>query len=147
MKPLRSKTSPTESEAPARPTLLPLKMEHVPPAHLKESSRNARTHSKGQIRQVADSVREFGWSVPIIADEDGVVIAGHARLEAAKFIGLRRVPVVTVAGLSEAKKRALALAGVAVPGLHPLLGEILVQQGALPREHLEAVLDRQATAF
>jgi DNA modification methylase len=72
--------------------------------------RNARTHSKKQIRQIANSFLRFGWTYPILIDEDGVILAGHGRYEAALLLGLREVPVIVVAGLREAEKRALALA-------------------------------------
>jgi DNA modification methylase len=74
------------------------------------NARNARTHSKKQIRQIADSITAFGFLVPLLIDEGGVVIAGHGRYAAAKLLGLKQVPVIEVKGLSEAKRRALALA-------------------------------------
>jgi hypothetical protein len=77
---------------------------------LKPNARNARTHSKKQIRQIADSIATFGFVVPILIDEDGDIIAGHGRYEAAKLLSLKQVPVIVVSGLSEAKRRALALA-------------------------------------
>ena len=77
---------------------------------LKPSARNARTHSKKQIRQIADSIAAFGFLVPILIDEGGIVIAGHGRYEAAVLLGLQEVPIIRVGGLSEAKRRALALA-------------------------------------
>jgi DNA modification methylase len=76
----------------------------------KPNARNARTHSKKQIHQIADSIAAFGFVVPILIDEDGSIIAGHGRYEAAKLLGLKQVPVIVVQGLSEAKRRALALA-------------------------------------
>jgi ParB-like chromosome segregation protein Spo0J len=72
--------------------------------------RNARTHSRKQIHQIACSIREFGFQNPILVDERAGIIAGHGRLAAAKELGLSEVPVIEVRGLSEAKKRALALA-------------------------------------
>ncbi len=72
--------------------------------------RNARTHSRKQIRQIADSIAAFGFVVPIVIDEDGVIIAGHGRYAAAKLLDLKEVPAIKVQGLSEAKRRALALA-------------------------------------
>src|SRR5439155_3779193 len=72
--------------------------------------RNARTHSRKQIRQIADSIAAFGFVVPIVIDEDGVIIAGHGRYAAAKLNDLKEVPAIKVQGLSEAKRRALALA-------------------------------------
>ena len=77
---------------------------------LKPNARNARTHSKKQIRQIADSISAFGFVVPILIDESCVIVAGHGRYAAAKLLGLRQVPVIEVSGLSEAKRRALALA-------------------------------------
>src|SRR5215470_15834973 len=77
---------------------------------LKPNARNARTHSKKQTRQIADSIATFGFLVPILVDEGGVVIAGHGRHAAAKLLGLEQVPVVEVRGLPEAKRRALAIA-------------------------------------
>jgi DNA modification methylase len=72
--------------------------------------RNARTHSHKQISGVADSIRRFGFTNPILIDENNRVIAGHARLEAAKIVGLPTVPVIQLDGLTEAERRALALA-------------------------------------
>ena len=77
---------------------------------LKPNARNARTHSKKQIRQIADSITAFGFVMPISIDENGVIISGHGRYAAAKLLGLRQVPAIEIQGLSEAKRRALALA-------------------------------------
>jgi ParB-like nuclease domain len=77
---------------------------------LKPNARNARTHSRKQIRQIADSIATFGFLVPILVDEGRVVIAGHGRYAAAKLLGLKQVPAIEVRDLSEAKRRALALA-------------------------------------
>jgi DNA modification methylase len=82
----------------------------VSPDALKTNPRNARTHSKKQIRQIADSIRAFGFVVPLLIDENGMLVAGHGRLEAAKLLALGEVPVIVLDGLSEAKKRALLLA-------------------------------------
>ena len=82
----------------------------MPTAALKPNARNARTHSKKQIRQIADSITAFGFVVPILVDEAGAIIAGHGRHAAAQLLALEQVPVTEVKGLSEAKRRALALA-------------------------------------
>jgi hypothetical protein len=82
----------------------------VSPETLKPNPRNARTHSKKQIRQIPDSIRAYGFTVPLLIDGEGMIIAGHGRLEAAKLLGLSEVPAITLEGLSEAKKRALLLA-------------------------------------
>lgn len=73
-------------------------------------SKNARTHSDGQIDQLRRSIREFGWTNPVLIDEDRVLIAGHGRLEAAKREGLTEVPAIVVAGLTREQRRALAVA-------------------------------------
>jgi 16S rRNA G966 N2-methylase RsmD len=77
---------------------------------LKLNARNARTHSAKQIRQIAQSIKAFGFLVPILIDEDRTILAGHGRHAAAKSLGITDVPVIEVNGLSAAKKRALALA-------------------------------------
>jgi len=82
----------------------------VSPDALKPNPRNARTHSKKQIRQIADSIIAYGFTVPVLIDESAMLIAGHGRLEAAKLLGLSKVPTIVLEGLSDAKKRALLLA-------------------------------------
>ena len=72
--------------------------------------RNARTHSKKQIRQIADSILAFGFVVPLVVDESNTILLGHGRLAAAIDLDLRTVPVIVLEGLSESKKRALLLA-------------------------------------
>jgi hypothetical protein len=79
-------------------------------SNLRPRKRNARTHSKRQIRQVADSIKEFGFPNPVIATADGEIVAGHCRYEAAKLLGLEMVPVVRLDGLTPAQVRAYALA-------------------------------------
>jgi DNA modification methylase len=85
-------------------------IELVSPGALKANPRNARTHSKKQIRQITDSIMAYGFTVPVLIDKNGMLLAGHGRLEAAKLLGLRKIPAITLEGLSEAKKRALLLA-------------------------------------
>jgi DNA modification methylase len=79
-------------------------------ADLTPYSRNPRVHSKAQIRQIARSIEQFGWTLPILIDTDGGIIAGHARLEAAKLLGLDQVPTLCLEGLSEGQKRAYVIA-------------------------------------
>jgi DNA modification methylase len=73
-------------------------------------ARNARTHSDAQVAQIAAAIREFGWTNPILVDGDNGVIAGHGRLLAARKLGLGEVPVIELANLSAAQKRAYVLA-------------------------------------
>ena len=77
---------------------------------LKPSPRNARTHSKKQIRQIANSISRFGWTYPILADEPGNIIAGFGRYLAGLQLRMKEVPVIVMTGLSDTEKRALALA-------------------------------------
>lgn len=73
-------------------------------------AQNARTHSDAQIAQIAASMREWGWTMPILIDEVGVIIAGHARVLAAQQLGFDEVPTMTAKGWTESQKRAYCLA-------------------------------------
>ena len=73
-------------------------------------ARNSRTHSDEQVAQVAASIVEFGWTNPILVDGDGGVIAGHARLLAARKLGMEEVPVIVLGNLSETQRRAYLIA-------------------------------------
>jgi DNA modification methylase len=73
-------------------------------------ARNARTHSDAQIAQIAASIVEFGWTNPILAGSDGVIVAGHGRLAAAQKLGLLSVPVVVLDHLTPTQRRALVIA-------------------------------------
>jgi len=87
-----------------------LQVAMTPVDKLRPTNKNARTHSNRQIQQIADSIRQFGWTSPIVVDESGKIIAGHGRFAASLDLRLRRVPTIVVSGLSDAEKRALALA-------------------------------------
>lgn len=73
-------------------------------------ARNARTHSDEQIAQIAASMKEWGWTNPVLVDEAGMIIAGHGRVMAARKLGLTEVPVMVAVGWTEAQKRAYVLA-------------------------------------
>jgi ParB-like chromosome segregation protein Spo0J len=77
---------------------------------IKLNGRNSRTHSGKQIRQIADSIVAFGFTNPLLVTEDGTLIAGEGRYRAAQLLGLAKVPVVVLTGLSPARQRALAIA-------------------------------------
>ncbi len=81
-----------------------------PVASLLPYARNARTHSDEQVAQIAASIREWGWTSPVLVDEAGMLIAGHGRVLAAQRLGLPEVPVMEAAGWSEAQKRAYVIA-------------------------------------
>jgi DNA modification methylase len=79
-------------------------------SQIKPNLRNPRTHSAKQIRQIANSIVAFGFTSPLLVSEDDELIAGFGRYQAAKLLGLAKVPVIVVAGLSPAKRRALTIA-------------------------------------
>lgn len=79
-------------------------------AELLPYARNARTHSASQLDQIAASMREWGWTNPVLVDEAGMIIAGHGRVEAARKLGLEEAPVMVASGWSEAKKRGYVIA-------------------------------------
>jgi DNA modification methylase len=85
-------------------------IQEVPIGQIKPDSRNSRTHSGKQIRQIANSIAAFGYTNPLLVDEDFVLIAGYGRYKAAELVGLAQVPVIVIAGLSPARRRALAIA-------------------------------------
>lgn len=74
------------------------------------SARNARTHSEAQIAEIAGSIAAFGFIVPVVVDPDGGIIAGHGRVLAARKLSLQKVPVIVANHLTEAEKRAYAIA-------------------------------------
>ena len=86
------------------------KIEQWPTAKLVPYARNARTHSETQVAQIAASIAEFGFTNPILAGSDGVIVAGHGRLAAAQKLGLEVVPVVVLDHLSPTQRRALVIA-------------------------------------
>jgi len=73
-------------------------------------ARNARIHSEAQVAQLAAAIREWGWTVPVLIDEDGMLLAGHGRVMAARLLELAQVPVMVARGWDEAKKRAYIIA-------------------------------------
>ena len=86
------------------------RLEQVSIAALKPHTRNARTHTKKQIRQIADSIARFGFTNPVLADGNDNIIAGHGRVAAARLLGLVQVPVRRLEGMSEADRRAYIIA-------------------------------------
>jgi DNA modification methylase len=85
-------------------------VERRPVSALLPYIRNARTHSDEQVAQIAASIREFGWTFPVLVDEAGTIIAGHGRVLAAQRLGLTEIPVMVAAGWSEAKRRLYVIA-------------------------------------
>lgn len=89
---------------------LPQKIEILPAADLVPYARNSRTHDDAQVAQIAASIKEFGFTNPILIDEDGGIIAGHGRLSAARKLGIDEVPCLRLAHLTDAQKRAYVIA-------------------------------------
>lgn len=86
------------------------KIEQVQIADLIPYARNSRTHSDAQVAQIAASIKEFGWTNPVLIDAGGGIIAGHGRVLAARKLGMTDVPCIRLDHLSDAQKRALIIA-------------------------------------
>jgi DNA modification methylase len=86
------------------------KVERRAVADLIPYARNSRTHSEAQVAQIAASIKEWGWTVPILIDADGGIIAGHGRILAAHKLGITDVPCMVAEGWTEAQKRAYVIA-------------------------------------
>jgi ParB-like chromosome segregation protein Spo0J len=85
-------------------------VERRPISTLVPYARNARTHSEAQVAQLAASLRQWGWTMPVLIDEQGTIIAGHGRVLAARQLGWKEAPVMIARGWTDAAKRAYTLA-------------------------------------
>ncbi len=92
------------------PHLPTIAVEYRAVASLRPYPKNARTHSKRQVRQIADSIERFGFTNAVLISDDGQIIAGHGRVEAAKLLGLDEVPTVRLSHLSESDRKAYVIA-------------------------------------
>jgi ParB-like chromosome segregation protein Spo0J len=90
--------------------MTPRALEILPIDQLRSWPRNARTHSRKQIRQIAESIRRFGFTNPVLIDAENRILAGHGRVEAARELGMSTVPCLRVDHLSTTEKRAYVLA-------------------------------------
>lgn len=86
------------------------RIEMMKPAALRPWPTNARTHSKKQLRQLQKSIETFGFTNPVLIDDDGAILAGHGRVEAAKALNMDEVPCIRIRHMSEDEKRAYVLA-------------------------------------
>jgi len=86
-----------------------LSIRYQPIRNLKHNPRNSRTHSPRQIRQIADSIRAFGFNNPVLVDKDNTIIAGHGRVAAAKLLGMTDVPTIRLDSLSTDQIRAYVI--------------------------------------
>jgi hypothetical protein len=87
-----------------------MKIEQLPTADLIPYARNTRTHSPEQVAQIAGSIREFGFTNPVLIDGENGIIAGHGRVMAASKLGLAKVPCIRLAHLTDTQKRAYIIA-------------------------------------
>ena len=87
-----------------------LSIEHRPIDSMVPYARNARTHSDAQVAQIAASIKEFGWTTPILVDEHNGIVAGHGRVLAARKLGMDSVPVIQLKNLTPTQIRAYILA-------------------------------------
>ena len=94
----------------AKNCLSELTIEYKPVEELIPNSRNARIHSRQQIRQIAASIKEFGFVNPVLIDSQNKIIAGHGRLAAAQLLGIRQIPTTSLQGLTEDQIRAYVIA-------------------------------------
>jgi DNA modification methylase len=93
-----------------QPDQTQLAVELIAVTHLQPYAGNARTHSKKQIRQIADSIQRFGFTNPVLIGDDDEIIAGHGRVEAAKLLGMQNVPALRMSHLDAVQRRAYVLA-------------------------------------
>lgn len=98
---------------------------------------NARTHSEEQIKQIASSIRLFGFTNPVLIDEENNLIAGHGRIAAASLMKMEKVPALVVTGLDEAKRRALIIADNRHAETSGWDYEILAQELATLRDQVD----------
>jgi ParB-like chromosome segregation protein Spo0J len=132
-----------------------LRIEYLPIEALRPYERNARTHSDAQIDAIAESIRQFGFNSPILIDDADGVIAGHARLAAARKLELDAVPCVRLAHLNDAQRRAYTLADNRlaemavwdVPLLSLEVGDLILEDIDLSFLDLDSLLPAQNEAF
>lgn len=127
------------------------KIELKSPSSLRSNARNARTHPKKQIKQLANSMVRFGFTVPVLIDSNNMIIAGHGRVEAAKLLGLKQIPLIQIDHLTETEKRALVLADNKLAQNAGWSRELLADEladlaGILPEEGMELELTGFQTA-
>ena len=101
---MKRKSSAIEKKWPANA------VEMRPVSSLVPYARNAKRHPEGQIKRIMASIKEWGWTVPVLLDEDGEMIAGHGRLEAAQRLELKEIPCMVASGWTPAQKKAYRIA-------------------------------------
>lgn len=125
-----------EGASPHAARLLDLRIEYRSPALLRPAAHNARKHSKKQLAQIAKSIERFGFVNPVLISDDFEIVAGHARVAAAKMLGLREVPTARLSCFSPADRRAYVIAD-------NRLAELAVWDCDVLAAELKGLLDRQ----
>lgn len=122
---------------------MPLEIQYYRPDQLKPYPQNARTHTAKQVEKICKSIREYGFTNPILIDQDREIIAGHGRLEAAKKLGVEEVPCIELSSLTDEQKKAYVLADNKI-ALDAGWDEDLLKQEL---ESLEGKIDLTLTGF
>jgi DNA modification methylase len=126
--------------------LIEIQIQYRAMADIVLDSRNPRQHSQGQVNQIADSIREFGFVMPIVVDHASQVVIGHGRVLAARKLGMQRVPVVEIRHLSRAQLKALRIADNRL-AQHSHWDERLLGENFLELKELELDFDLSITGF
>jgi DNA modification methylase len=117
-------------------------------ADLKPHPKNARTHSDRQLHQIAKSIESFGFTVPVLVDDEGLILAGHGRVAAARRMGFQTVPTILIGDLSDRQKRAYLIADNRIGQLSGWDADLLAQELAALAEDAEGLeFDLEATGF
>jgi DNA modification methylase len=115
---------------------------------LKPHPKNARVHSDRQLHQIAKSIETFGFTVPVLIDDRGVILAGHGRVAAARKMGLAVVPTILIGDLSDEQKRAYVIADNRIAQLSGWDADLLTDELKALTEHAEGLdFDLEATGF
>lgn len=140
---LKMKQSPVEL-----PPLRNLKVKERKVTDLRPHAKNARTHSSKQLHQLAKSIETFGFTVPILIDDTDVILAGHGRVEAAKRMGIQKVPTILISDLTEGQKRAYIIADNRLAQLSGWDADLLTDElAALAGQSDTLNFDIEATGF
>jgi DNA modification methylase/ParB-like chromosome segregation protein Spo0J len=130
------------------PALRDLQVTERAIAELRPHPKNARTHSDRQLHQLAKSIETFGFTVPVLIDDQGLILAGHGRVAAARRMGLQTVPTILIADLSDRQKRAYVIADNRIGQLSGWDADLLAQELAALAEHADGLeFDLEATGF
>src|ERR1700679_1062065 len=126
--------------------LVEIQIQYRAVADFKLDARNPRQHSQRQVKQLADSIQEFGFVMPVVTDDKGQIVIGHGRVLAAKKLGMLRIPVVEIRHLSQAQLKALRIADNKL-GQNAHWDERLLAENFLELKELDRDFDLSVTGF